>query len=364
MLKPIILTNDQKKLILERWNNKELDPPSQRELLDLCFPKLNLTVRTLEWRAIKEYCASLSIKPVVSEKHVLKPKVILTEEQKEYITNNASSMTSFEFAKEMFNDRRVTPLSMETRAVQEHLKTLDPNLLYKKSEGEEVPDEEYRPPLTPVRAAARLNKYSINCITPEQLTKDTRIQNNLKSLIKFCQMFRFQRIMSSFKMIKDRNLFESSYIRFVWDKPDLTEEELDLICNLSLNIVNYTNMQQEINDLREMRDKCLDDSEGKRLSMSIVEEMKNIKKDLDENEKRQNSIIKTIQGTRDSRIDIKAKENASVVQLVDAWREEQERQRIIKLGNDNKEKIKNELIKLDTLEEFIGQIWGINKDSF
>ena len=54
----------------------------------------------------------------------------------------------------------------------------------------------------------------------------------------------------------DRELFEGSYVRYVWIKDDLQQEELDLYINLCTDIVNLTNMQVELNDLIAMRTQC------------------------------------------------------------------------------------------------------------
>ena len=156
----------------------------------------------------------------------------------------------------------------------------------------------------------------------------------------------------------DRELFEGSYVRYVWIKDDLQQEELDLYINLCTDIVNLTNMQVELNDLIAMRTQCAEDSEGKRLSLSIVNSIKDVRAEMNESKKRAKNAVEALQGKRNERIDVKAKENASLIQLIDFWRVQESREIMVKLAKVRQQKIKNEIKRIENLDDLKAQVWG------
>jgi hypothetical protein len=229
---------------------------------------------------------------------------------------------------------------------------------------DDISGSKYNPPKSVYKAMRKVNKYILNAIREEEIDKNTKLQKQMNNLIGFLHMFRFLLLMNTFTSLKDKELFEASYVRYVWNALDITEADLDLICNLCLDIVNYTNLQSQLDSLRDMRDKCLDDNEGRKLSMSMVEEMKNIRKDMDENSKRQNATIKSLQGTRNDRAESKLKENKSVIQLMEAWQEEERRLKVIAYTNRKKVDIKTEINRLDSLDSIKVEIFGLSADAY
>lgn len=358
------LTNDQKKKILEAWNEAPPNrPPDLKTLVHLIFGK-ETDIRSKKGRLIRQYLASLNLKPRLQEQYIPKDKVILTDDQKLYIDNHCNSMTACEMARELFKNNKLTALSQETRSILEYVKTLGDKVVFNKEENEQIPDGVYVPAKSVNRAAVRLNKYILEAINIDELDKNTKVQNILKFVVKALQMFRFNRIINTYTEIRDRELFEASYIKYLWEMPDLNEAELDLVCNLCCDIVSYSTAQSELEDLKRMRDTAADDTEGRRISMSIVESIANIRTELDNNQKRQTKIIDVLQGTRNQRIDTKTKMNASIVQIVDAWQEEKERLRLIKFADDRKKAVREEIQKIDTLDTQLAEIFNLTAGAF
>ena len=97
------LTNEQKAAVLSEWNNRPDNPPSLLELIRVAYPDKEYDGRTKEGRAVKKFLATRQI--VADGAHVYKPKdkIGLTEEHKEYISNNAGMMSSVEIARIIFN---------------------------------------------------------------------------------------------------------------------------------------------------------------------------------------------------------------------------------------------------------------------
>ena len=57
--------------------------------------------------------------------------------------------------------------------------------------------------------------------------------DNAASCIKFLGAPRFIQVINTYSGSEDRRLFEAEFIRSVWDKPDLTSEELNLYINVT-----------------------------------------------------------------------------------------------------------------------------------
>lgn len=355
------LTKEQKEIIFKRWKDNSQSPPALKELVELCFGP-NVDGRNKISKLIKEYCATFAYRPASSFTYV-KKEIPLTAEQKEYIANNCGQLKSYEMARVLFNNKSLGSLNAETKAVDAYKKSLPNVILYDDTSDEIKDNEEYFPPRNLPQAAARVNKYVLHGINQEDIEKNQKTIKNLNCLIKYCHIQRFKMMINRFVDKNSKELFEGSYVRYLWDKGDeVTEEELDLYINLCCDIVNYTKSQSELEHLIDMRDKCAEDSDGKRLSLSIVQAISDIRKEMDDNHKRQQRTIETLQGKRNERVTTKSKENASIIQLIDFWRNHENRQQIMRLAEARKNKIKDEIDRLATLDELKCEIFGITPE--
>ena len=360
---PLELTNEQKKIILERWKDNTKQPPALKELVELCFGA-NVDGRNKISKLIKEYCATFSYKPRSSFEYV-KKEIGLSDEQKEYVANNCASMKSYEMARILFNNQSLGSLNAETKAVEAYKRSLPGAVLFDETTEEVKDGEEYFPPRSLPQAAIRINKYVLHGVKQEDIEKNQKIIKNLTCLIKYCHIHRFKMMINKFADKNSKELFEGSYIRYLWDKgEDVTEEELDLYINLCCDIVNYTKSQSELENLIDMRDKCAEDSDGKRLSLSIVQAISDIRKEMDDNHKRQQRTIETLQGKRNERVTTKTKENASLIQLVEFWKNYENRKQILMLAEARRNKVKDEIKRLATFDELKCQIFGLSEEEF
>ncbi len=358
----ITLTDEQKKKTLEFWESRPENPPSLKEITNHIFGG-EFDGRSMEASVIKGFLSQININPRTNFEYQKVQAAPLTEEQKEYITNHCSTMSAFEMAKELYPNRKIYPVGAETRQVNEYMRSLPDIVLYQRKN--DLPEfNDYHPPKNLTQSATRVNKYILNCIKPEDIENNSKIKLCLQSLIRFCHMHRFVMTYESYENKSDRELFEGSYVRYVWSKEDLQEEELDLYVNLCTDIVNLTNMQKELNDLIGMRTQCAEDSEGKRLSLSIVQSIADVREDMNETKKRIKNAIEALQGKRNERITLKLQGTVSVISLVEAWQEEKERRRLLKFADERKKLCKQEIEKLDTMETFTGEIFGLDKESF
>ncbi len=356
------LTEPQKSAILKIWNDSpENKPPSVKDITDKVF-WVGLDARSKQARMVREYLATLGmkLKPIVPYDKM--EKIVLTPEQKEFIGKNCPVMTTVEMARILFEKPKLTNLDLESRAVVDYFKTLPKEVQF--AAGDDVPEGNYRSPKSEEHCIARINKYVPGAIPKDEYVKNNKLQIYVQTTIKFLHKHRFILMMNNFISERDRTLFESSFVSYVWDKPDLTAEELDAYLNLSADVVNYTRMQADLDNLAVIRDQSLSDSENKKLSMSIVESIGKMYGEMDSNLKRQEKTRESLQGKRKDRMEGKIRESASVIQLVEAWREKEKRDRLIKLGELRKKVVKDEIDRIDNLDIIKAEIFGLNKESY
>lgn len=354
------LTEEHKSKILKLWNSRPNNPPSLGELSKECFD-FELDNRSKPVKLIKEFLSTRQIKakPVhTGEKMVSIP---LTEEEKEFISNHCKMMNSTEIGRELTDDKSFQRLSMKGRQIEEYISSLPENL---KNKDIEETEGEYKPPKTPMQAGARVNKYILDCIKPSDIEKDTKLRNNLTSLVKYCHNGRFQMILNSYTKNTYKKIFEDAYVRYLWDKgEEVLEEELDLYINLCSNLVQLQKMDEEYNNLLNMQQISYDNiDEGKRISvsMSIVESLDSLRKQMKETEKQQRDLVSALQGRRSERVINKIKSNSSLVQLLDFWRSYENRQLAHQLQKARQEKMKDEIKRIESISDLKLELYGVD----
>ena len=258
------LSDDQRKIILDLWNSRPDDPPSLLELIKAAFPDKNVDGRSKEGRAVKEFLASREIK--ARGAHEYQPKDIsLSEEQKEYITNNVYIMKAVEIARILFSDERINNLNAETRIVNEFIKTLSPRDLY--ADPSDVPGDEYKPPKTQAAAIARVNKYVLDAVDKSKILPKQK--KDLAALIGYLSTYRFVHQINTYSTEEDRGLFESSFVRYTYDKYDLAQEEVDQYIVLSMEVVISFNIQATIQIIQRQIDQEVE--AGGKIPMALIE---------------------------------------------------------------------------------------------
>ena len=166
----IALTDEQSRRILELWNNPDSSKiPGIKELTGIIFPDVSEEMkdgRSVYGRTIRAFLAERNLKARATSEYQAKERVDLSDEQKEFILKNVSTMSSVELARTLFKNETLTNLNIEARIVNDYIKTLSNIVVY--STTEEVPDGEYRPPKTPDRILARINKYILDGIDKDR----------------------------------------------------------------------------------------------------------------------------------------------------------------------------------------------------
>jgi hypothetical protein len=353
----IELSNEQKLSILNAWNADPLSPPSISDLVKLVFPSApSFDGRTKYGRAVRSFLSEKGLEATTSE-FKAKGLIELNDEQKEYILNNCRTMKSLEIARVLFNNPLLVVTSQEARSVFSHTKTLDANLVLNAGV-EDIPEEDYKPPNTVERVITRINKYKRDAnFDAKKLAP--RQKKQCASLISYLHTYRFIHQMNTYQSVGDRTLFESTFIKYTFDKEDLTEEDVDQYIILAGEVVIASSIQGTISLLQEEQDRIVQE-QGK-MSMVLVEAINTARTEYNASVKRQQSLYKDLVHERSKRIKAE-KEGVTVLNLVELWKQEESREKMIKIANERRERVKEEIEKLENMSDLIGMIAGIDKN--
>ena len=352
------LSEEQKLKLLNEWNSRPNNPPSLVELVRLAFNRDDLDGRSKEGKSVKEFLASRQIKPKKSHEYQAKGLIELNNEQKEYISNNCHTMTGIEMAKILFKNDSLTNLSQETRSILEYMKNIPNNIKFHQDENQNIPTEEYRPPRSEERMIAKINKYILDGVDKNKLTH--KHKKEINSLIGYMNTFRFSHQINLYDDERDRELFESSFVRYTYDKSDLTQEEVDQYIVLSTEVVISSNIQQTINILQNQIDLAI--QEDGKIPMALVEASNTARKEYNDCVNRQQKLLNDLKVKRSDRLSKQIKETASIINLVQMWKEEESRQKLIKMAEMRKKVIEKEIDRLSSMDEIKCKILGISKD--
>ena len=352
------LEENQKTQIDNLWDSKT--PPMIKDLVAELFPFVDETFRdgrSVYGKAIRKYLASKGKKASVTSIHI-KKEYELGEEEREYIYNNCSTMKALDMARELF-DESIAPLDCRYRAVSDYLKTIDDKVVLSEII-KEVSPSDYTPPKSELKAIARINKYVHESIDKNSLRASDR--KNISKLIGYMHTYRFLHQISNYNSLKKRELFESSFVRYTNDKPDLTQEEVDQYIVLSAEVVIASNIQIRVERLQELLDQAAEETEGKRLAMSLVESISTAQTEYNQCVNRQTKLLNELKEKRSHRLSKQIKENASILNLVELWKEEESRVKMIKLADLRKKTLKKEIENLSSMDEIKCRIMGMTEE--
>ena len=351
------LNEDQKALIISTWNEKKENPPSLQELTQLVFPEIpNIDGRSLYGKAVKKFLASRDLKVKTKSEYTPKDRTEFTQEQKDFLTNNANLMTPVDLARSLFNNYTLSNLSIESRSVEEYLNTLPKQVRAVQTEEEQQGD--YKPPKNQERAMVRVNKYVLDGIDKDKIT--AKQKKELNSLISYLHTYRFLHQIGTYVDSVDRDLFESSFIRYAYDKSDLTQEEVDQYIILATEVVISSNIQQTIQTLQEQINMEMDS--GQKIPMVLVEAVTSARTEYNQCVGRQQKLLNDLKVKRSERMQKQVKENASILNLVLMWKDEETRNEMLKMADMRREVLKGEIGRLSSMDDVKARIFGLTEE--
>jgi hypothetical protein len=314
--------------------------------------------RSKEGRSVKAFLSEIDLSAIPSSEYQKVDRPELTEEHEEFIRNNRGTMKYVEMSRILFDDDKLTSLSVETRMVTEYCKTLEGDSF---EEPSLAPAFEYKPPKHPDRVLSKINKYILDSgINKEKITP--RQRKNMEKLMGYLHTFRFIHQISNYSHETERELFESSFVRYTHDKPDLTQEEVDQYIILSGEVVIASNIQRRVGRLTNLLDETAMDNEGRRISMSLVEAISTAQNEYNSCVNRQHKLLESLKEKRSSRLSKQIQDNASILNLVETWKDEEGRKELIRIAELRKKVINDEITKLSTMDDIKARIFGISEE--
>lgn len=321
--------------------------------------------RHLVGRLIRQYISSFGGK--VATTAYKKVEVELSEENKEYIRKNYKNSKPLEIAKTLFPDKKnhLTNLNKETVVIQEFIKSFDPDAIDSK---EELSTGTYRAPQSIKTLLFKVVKYLTKFSTGEAKPPD--IENlsemerkNLTSLLSYINTHRFISQINRYSKEDDRETFESCFIRYTYDKPDLMQEDVDQYIVICDEIVSQGKIQRTI-ELLDMQISEALESEGgaKTISGNTVELVNAQREKLNVSRKRVDDTMSRLVTNRSKRMDSKLQENASILNLVSDWQNEKMRLQLIEIAKEQKQAESEEVDKLHDMDGVIARIAGFSRE--
>lgn len=346
----LTLSKEQTDFIDSNWSKLDL-----MEMVRHIFKDDNLKGTSREGRLVRQYLIDKKYEYQTSA-YTKKSSVILNDEQKEFAIKYAKEMKPYEIARVIFKNDKITPTSKESHAVQEHIKSISLNLIEK---DDEFTDEEYAPPKNVKKLIEKINSSTLQNFEESKL--NVKAKKCVDKALEFMNAPRFVQTVNNLKNLSERIIFESEYIRAVWDKPDLTSDEINLYISLVNEYVIQNRLHRITTKLNMILESVTEDKDGK-ISISLSDAIKGKSEELHQSLHRQTQFVKDLSGRRSDRQKLQTARAKSLVSLVEAFRDEAERKNTIRLAELRKQAVKDETERLETMDEWEVRIFGISKE--
>ena len=344
------LTEEQQTQIQEEFTKN----PDLRHITQIVFNDDTLDGRSKEGRAVRAFLINNNLEFNTTTPQRVQ-EIELAAEQREFLMsdNIERGMNALEATRLAFRDREIQPLSQQHRMVMEFLRNYRPEIV---DDNDMVTNDKWSPPKSLSRAIKKVNDWAGQ--TFDEISIQTKQKKMCEKLLFYLKSPRFVHFINQYSTIADRDLFESEFVRTVWDKPDLTNDELNLYITVCTNYVRQKHIQQRIDRLNNM----LNDTENERdITLRLTELIKATSDELNQCEKRIESLTKDLNGSRQARLKARGEQNGSIAALVEAFQEKEERDRMIMMAEMQNKLIEEEADRLESMDDYKARILGISK---
>lgn len=349
------LTEVQKKAILKEFNSSE--NPDIIEITRAVFKNPALDGRTNEGKAVKLFLAEHGLRAKTSRDYVPFDGVTLTEEQKEFIGANCKKLLIKQIVDALWPGMgaKVNNLSNEYRAVQDFVKEINPEGVI----ANEVEYAEYKPPTTKLQAIRLINSLASENLREDGLSPHQAA--GVGALIKHMRAPGYLQVANAYKEKQQRELFEAQYVRYTWDKPDLTAEDLNLYLTLCKEDVSIVKAEKMICILEEKLENLVNDENGK-ISLTLAETIKGYQDNKNKSIDRVRKLTDDLVDKRKERQDLKKNNNRSLAIIVEKVMNEEERQNLVKMAKLRKDVVNEEVKRFAQMDELEAKIFGLNPE--
>ncbi len=360
-----LLTQEQKNNISALFNDGA--SPFFAECLSVAFPDQKFDGVSAQGRAVRAFCKENNLEYSVKRQPAREP-IVFSSEQLVDIENNFRVMSLVNLTKHIFKNENLTPLSAEFRTLSKYVKDkqessqlknaknsgLSSNMPIVEIGGEDefgnVPQiADYNAPKTIKQTIDRINRY-LNYEWEEAQLKKKQMAE-VAQLKKYLNIFRFLYQINSYKIQSDRDLFEDAFIRYTHDKPDLTQEDLDQFITLCNQIVRAAEIQRRMEMLRG----SLTSGE---ISMKLNEAINVLQSELNSCEKIKTQLYNDLTTKRNKRLEEYSDGSEKLINLVQAWKDDEFRQKTIHLAELEKTNVQEEANRINSMSELKALLRG------
>ena len=174
----------------------------------------------------------------------------------------------------------------------------------------------------------------------------------------------FRATVNSLTTQADRDLLETTFIRYVYDKPDLQKEDLDLFVSLSRDVVDSHNTYIRLESLRGLLRDAIDQAKSggdkRQLTMNLNEAIDKTQSEFNNSQKRIHALYKDLTKTRSVRLKEKIEVNQSLLTLIQAFQDHEKRVKLIDYADRKKKVLGKEIKRLENIEDLKFEIYGVD----
>ncbi len=289
-----------------------------------------------------------------------------TDEQILFIIKFSRSKKAIEMLREMFPEERETQkLNGICHRVKElqavwGLEYLGQAEVYEEVEEIEDYGGHYIPPRTDETIISKINRSCPNAnwskwkLDSFQKKCIKVLKGNL-GLMKFCVTI------NSFKNPKEKQLFETEFIRSCYNKPDMINDDINMCMMLAEEYVRSIQVKEIMNLLDARLRACLEGDDKQGNQIALAEQHKAKSSEYDKCNANIKAITKMLNDTHAKRVEADTKFNDSIARFINACCDAQKRQDLLNQKKAYEQNVlKPEIEKIEQTEQTIGEIHGIS----
>lgn len=282
----------------------------------------------------------------------------LSEEQIEYIVNNAETMRPIEITRAIFPE--IASPNKEVRWVAQLIKALD--LQFKDEKDEDNFGKmlgAYAPPDKDHGVIKLINdnivdaNYSLQNLDADKRAKISFLKRNLNS-------DRFKSMCSLIRSADHRKVFVNEFVKATADKHDLSSEEINSYMNLSNEYVLSLIINEQIQDLNDrLKEATSEDEEGRKYTKALSDSLSTKTKEFDDCQKRMKGLTNDLNGIRSKKKEQDKSMRESLGKFIELSKSEKGREYMLKLMALRNSEIEKECRRIESLGD-LAEVHGVS----
>lgn len=336
------LNEYQQKTIKKRFKEDESIINIAREVYD----DPTIVARSKEYNSVRNFLEKVKRDA---------PPVHLDKDAQEYIRNNAHLMRPIDLAKAIFKDAKLKPLSNEVKTVDKFVKILGLNFSMGSSDL-----QDYSIPKANSKLISKINEADPSANFKEDTLSSAQEKqvNNLRS---FLSNSRFLSHINSIEDQTERDLFENEFVASTYKKLEMNAEDLQTCVSLAYHYVLEKRIQDHLIILDTEIMSAVEGGDVQ-LKMTLTDAYGKKADELDKCVKRIQSLQRSLSTNYSQRLDAQTAANKSVLSLVEVWKEEDTRKKLLLAAKATDAAVDSTMDELEDESSLIASIFGISKE--